>query len=103
MSEINPKIIRYLTNNYTTFDLNAALALKIGIISLAELDKIEILEKAIEETMKKVGEAEEASDLNRAVELKYGIGEDYNKELEAIRLDIVNKVNSLFSRFSIKD
>ena len=103
MSEINPKIIRDLTNNYTTFDLNAALALKIGIISLTELDKIEILEKAIEETTKKVREAERAYDLNRAAELKYGIGSDYNKELETLKLDIINKVNSLFSRFSIKD
>lgn len=102
MSDFKTERIRGLANNQTVFDLKLALALKVSVVSRTDLDRIDILEKALEETMKRVQEAEIAGDLNSAAELKYGCGSDYSQELEKLKFEITDKVDNLFSNFPYK-
>ncbi|NEO98236.1 MAG: hypothetical protein F6K58_05995 [Symploca sp. SIO2E9] len=103
MSEISIELIRSLAKNYHIFDLKAALALKVKEISQTDLDEMEILENVIEETNKRIEEAERNYDLNRAADLKYGLCEKYNKQLEKIKLKIIDTVNNLFPNFPSED
>lgn len=57
-----------------------------------DFDKLEQLKHDLKRVEERIATAEKNYDLNKAAELKYGIGADILKDIEKVRNDIKNKV-----------